>query len=603
MTGAVINSSESWSDATAAFTGMSGRGFYDATDSIVIFAALGNTLYRYSMQEVNNLINTFTFTFPDGVLNSTYAISESASIKDSIQIIAGSTNLNQRPYIWAFNGFNTDYYTTLSVDSVRVTGIDAQDDGYIQMCGHAFDSSGVFVALFDTVGGIYHLILDTLYASPGGKIVGGDITRSGFDQFYMTTILHPGTDTAKTLQYRLNVSGEVILIYEILSNENGVVLDNIISSDGAAPFVYAGSLLTPGIAENDYCLRYTLTNPLLPNCALDCVWPGDADNNTVVDMRDLFPLGVAFGDDGDARDSMSVMWFGQAAEAWASEIYPGLDAKYADCWGDGAIELSDTSGILDNYTLSHILNFYKTGEDGVPIWLNTAGITLTPGYNEIPIMLGTELLPVDAIYGLEFNINYEGPPVIDSTSLRVRFIDSWFNLDTSLISLNYLFPFSHSIDAGAVNTDFINRSGFGQIARLGFIVEDNIAGILVEHGDSSMIFNISSASAIQFNYDEIEMAGSTHELPVKTTIPLLSPEEPNVFPNPWLNGPLTIFHPENNYTTFELYNLQGKKIKMGEIVNNQIPEIYLQQLANGSYFIKLSNNNTIAFTQLIIFTK
>lgn len=603
ITGNYIASAESWSNSTAGQTGLSANGFYDASDSIVIFAADGNTLYRYSMQDVNNIGNTFTFSFPDGALNAQYAISASASIKDSIQIISGSTAIDQRPYIWAFKGSNTDYYTTLSLDSVRVTGIDAQEDQYIQICGHTFDSSAVFVVLLDTIGGIYHMHTDTIYNPVGGKVIGGDITRLSSGNYIMTAIKYPGTDTSNTIHYTLDPAGNIIDEIQLLVAEDGVVLDNIITSDGSYPFVYAGQIYTPTTSENEYCLRFSPTYPYLPACALDCVWPGDADNNGVVDMRDIFPLGVAYASTAYSRDSISTMWFGHAATAWLTEVYPGLDAKFGDCRGDGTITAEDTTGITNNYTLTHVLNYYKTSDDGIPIWLNTAGITLSPGYNEIPIMLGTELLIIDAIYGLEFNVSYEGPAVIDSTSLKVSFIDSWFNLDTSLITLNYKFPPNRSVDAGAVNTDFINRGGYGQIAKLGFIVEDNIAGILVEHGDSSIIFNINSASGIKYNYEDVLLAGSTHEIPVKTSISSVSPEAQKVFPNPWFTGPLTIVHPENNFTNFEVFNLQGEKIKSGAIVNQQIPEIYLQQLTNGSYFIKLINNNTIAFSQLIIFTK
>ncbi len=40
-------------------------------------------------------------------------------------------------------------------------------------------------------------------------------------------------------------------------------------------------------------------------CSGGCVYPGDVDNNGIVNMHDLLPIGVAYGATGLLRDSVS----------------------------------------------------------------------------------------------------------------------------------------------------------------------------------------------------------------------------------------------------------------------------------------------------------
>ncbi len=73
------------------------------------------------------------------------------------------------------------------------------------------------------------------------------------------------------------------------------------------------------------------------------VWPGDADNNGIVDTRDASQIGRFVGNNdsvtkfrGFKRQPGSTFWSPQTALAWDS-----AQATYADCDGNGDITLSD----------------------------------------------------------------------------------------------------------------------------------------------------------------------------------------------------------------------------------------------------------------------
>lgn len=599
LTGTTLNISDSWSNATDVNTGLSAQSMVDVTDSLIVFAASGDQLIRYTMENVNDLAATQILDFPDAPLNPQKAITASTNMASNIQCIAGTTQLGLRPYVWAFSGSSTFYYEQLPTDSILINCAASQSDGYIQLCGNTYDSSALYIALYDTTAGLFSFVMDTVFATPGYKIVGGTITRLPSGEYMANVVKNPGTTFATTSRFYFDTDGSILFEIPLLEDEQGVELNYFVTAAGSFPVINAGNIYTPESFGYEYLTTYSPIVDFLPACALDCVWPGDADNNGIVDMTDLFPIGITYGQSGFGRDSASTYWVGNKVDDWASEIFPELNTHYADTWGDGVITDQDTFGIIDNYSDTHVLNTYRLGGAGFPLWLNTAGITLTPGYNEIPIMLGDEITSVDAIYALAFSISYEGPPVIDSTTVAIYFDDSWMGIIDDMLQLDYNFPEQYTIDAGATNLDLNNRSGFGQIGRLAFIVEDNIAGILVGSGDSTIIFNINSASAIKNDYSPVDLSTSTYEVVVGINQAELSSFEQTIFPNPFHNGNIYIKSSDIRFNTYQIIDMQGNIIEGGDINNSNLIKPG-KPLNSGTYLLKLIATDAIYYSKLII---
>lgn len=599
LTGSTLNVSDSWSNSTDLNTGLSAQSMVDVTDSLLVFAASGDQLIRYTMENVNALAATQIIDFPDAPLNPQKAITASTNMVSNIHCIAGTTQLGLRPYVWAFVGSTTYYYEQLPTDSILINCAASQSDGYFQLCGNTYDSTGLYIALYDTTGGFFHFVMDTVFPAPGYKIVGGTITRLASGGYMANVVKNAGTLLASTSRFYFEVDGSIMFEIPLLEDEVGVELNYFITNDISLPVINAGNIYTPADYGYEYIITYSPEGDFLPVCALDCVWPGDADNNGFVDMTDLFPIGITYGQSGFGRDSTSPYWLGYKVDNWATEIIPELNTHYADTRGDGLINDQDTIGIMYNYSDTHVLNTYRLGGAGFPLWLNTAGITLTPGYNEIPIMLGDEITSVDAIYALAFSISYEGPPVIDSTTVAIYFDDSWMGTIDDMLQLDYNFPEQYAIDAGVTNLDLNNRSGFGQIGRLAFIVEDNIAGILVGAGDSTIIFNINSASAIKNDYSAVDLSTSTYEVVVGINQPNLSPFEQTIFPNPYHNGNIYIKSSDIRFDTYQIIDMQGNIIEGGDINNTNLIKPG-KPLNSGTYLLKLIAEDAIYYSKLII---
>ncbi|MDI6781575.1 MAG: carboxypeptidase regulatory-like domain-containing protein [bacterium] len=78
-----------------------------------------------------------------------------------------------------------------------------------------------------------------------------------------------------------------------------------------------------------------------------CVWPGDTNNDGLVNERDVFPVATYWGKTGMGRKE-SIAWRPQVATVWDLP-----DATYADANGDGKVNVNDVLPIGMNWGRSH----------------------------------------------------------------------------------------------------------------------------------------------------------------------------------------------------------------------------------------------------------
>jgi hypothetical protein len=77
------------------------------------------------------------------------------------------------------------------------------------------------------------------------------------------------------------------------------------------------------------------------------VWPGDTNDDGVVDARDLFPIGIFFGLEGPPRSSASLKWNAQEAPDWDDNR-----AARADADGNGRVDAEDVRALVENWERS-----------------------------------------------------------------------------------------------------------------------------------------------------------------------------------------------------------------------------------------------------------
>ncbi len=205
------------------------------------------------------------------------------------------------------------------------------------------------------------------------------------------------------------------------------------------------------------------------------VFPGDANHDQLVDMKDLLPLGIHYSVIGPQRPNSSISWTPQPAPLWNIPQANGRDLRHVDTDGSGLISQPDTQAILQNFAITGH-STYNPPQLGpllslqMPTGTHQAGDTLT-----IPVHIGDAATPILNLYGLALAIQYDST-LVKKGSLKVDFANSWFGQkNTDMLSLGHDAYLEEQLDVGVVGTDSLPRSGFGRLFDIIVVVEDHIA--------------------------------------------------------------------------------------------------------------------------------
>jgi len=150
------------------------------------------------------------------------------------------------------------------------------------------------------------------------------------------------------------------------------------------------------------------------------VYPGDTDNNGLVDAADILPIGVYFLQSGNPRPNGSLAWIGQDVLKWSPE-----EASFADADGDGLIDETDVIALGVNWGNVH---YYPSG---APARGYFDSQTLEPHRNDFTLIYNS--------------LSGDSEPVRQIKSL----LNSIFNFDSQLpqkfsLKQNYPNPFNAS---------------------------------------------------------------------------------------------------------------------------------------------------------------
>ena len=143
------------------------------------------------------------------------------------------------------------------------------------------------------------------------------------------------------------------------------------------------------------------------------IWPGDTNNDGLVDAEDIIPIGVYWRETGDQRETISF--------SWQANIYPenwyNPFASIADCNGDGEVNITDVLAICLNWNYTHeVLNFVPIIIDDFEQYIeNFREIYNSLGNSEIELLLKEKIeerigLPTigNTVYNKLFQ-NYPNP--------------------------------------------------------------------------------------------------------------------------------------------------------------------------------------------------
>lgn len=219
------------------------------------------------------------------------------------------------------------------------------------------------------------------------------------------------------------------------------------------------------------------------------VWPGDVNNNGIVNGVDALYLGWAFGASGPARQEVDTDWEAQPApEPWGQSFPNGLNYYFADCDGNGTVDLLDLfSAIEQNYLETRGM----PGGDGFANALPGEGprLRLVPSSNvvapfsqvEISLFLGDDDALIENFYGINLQLSYGFRQGSDYDGFEFTTeIGGWFDPGNSD---SFTF-FEEGDDQADLTISRTNQQaisqGAGKLGSFSVIMEDIIVGLQVD---------------------------------------------------------------------------------------------------------------------------
>ena len=335
---------------------------------------------------------------------------------------------------------------------------------------------------------------------------------------------------------------------------------------------------------------------------LSCVWPGDANDDNIVNNFDILPMGLSYGNTGVVRSNSSILFDCQPSEGWGINTPISLvDFKHSDSNGDGIITGEDTSAIVLNWGETHLrpgnINFENTSQVGN--FYVDFSTTYEGRVVRVPIILGDINNPVDSAYGLAFTIFYDNT-LVDSASVFVSFDSSWLGTrNSNMITVtkdNYQFG---QVSVGMTRTNNQNIFGYGKIGDFQLKVKENI---LQGRQSVNLIMGIGLVNFI----DNQENPVLYNTMPSYITI-LADPNSTeyiydtgiDLYPNP-ASSNIIIKSNSEDLVSVKILNYTGAEIMHYNKLNDGTMYIDVSTLKQGIYFAQVQTNKGIVLKKFAV---
>ncbi|MFQ5649853.1 MAG: PKD domain-containing protein [bacterium] len=286
------------------------------------------------------------------------------------------------------------------------------------------------------------------------------------------------------------------------------------------------------------------------------VWPGDTDNNGVVNQADVLPLGLHWGRTGPARDNASTAWVGQPAEPWTPET-----ATYADANGNGVVNQTDVLPIGLNWGQTHSApaalakahnpTLAKLAAGGTAILRLEIVGKANPGEAfQVKVIVEN----VSDLFGISFEIAYS-----PTTFMQAQKSNAGDFLGSDIV-------FVDNITEGLISIGLSRKAGQGGVDNSGVVaiidaVMSNEANI--EDHTSLTLQNVAANDpngvAIEFEVQSGAVITDVHS--GSGTLPDRFVLNPN-FPNPFNPGTqISYALPRQASVRIDIYDLLGRQVR------------------------------------------
>jgi len=345
-------------------------------------------------------------------------------------------------------------------------------------------------------------------------------------------------------------------------------------------------------------LNENVTDPCFGD---DCVWIGDTDNDGMVSLSDLLPVGQFLGRVNQTEGpTITSSWYGKKAADW-SEL---SSLKYVNTDGDKYISDADTNAIRKFLGNTHGIMAKEIPIQSFAVKLK-GNATVKPGeVVNLDVFIGDKSKPAIDIYGFTLSLPFN-KALFDLSKSSLTFDSrSWMAYNSPVLSMT-----SNNKDRGVMEAAYTRTSGkaadgFGKIGTARIIVTD-IAGIKPTDGSNKIQVNLgggkATASDVNGNifglYVEpftltIDLSGyEEKKSPETPVIPNLSPaysdSEIFIYPNPAMDFVKIRSGLKDAIKSVQIVNMSGQILYQSNNLNTFDTEISTSNMQTGIYYIRV----------------
>jgi hypothetical protein len=349
-----------------------------------------------------------------------------------------------------------------------------------------------------------------------------------------------------------------------------------------------------------------------PCFGADCVWSGDTNNDGIVSLSDLLPIGRYLGSVQSSDGPLTTeSWYGKKASEWDNVSA----LKYVNTNGDRFITDADTVAVR-----RYLGNTHGIIAKDIPIQNFTVKLkgnaTVKPGEAvNLEVFIGDKIKPAIDLYGFTLSLPFN-KQIFDLSKSSITFDSrSWLAYNSPVFALTNSNNDRGVMEAAYTRTSGKSADGFGKVGTARIIVID-IAGIKPPNGSNELQVTLGGqATASDANgnayslYVEpftitIDFSDSkekaTPTLPVE---PVLSPRyneggEIGIFPNPATDFVNIKSYKNNLIKTVQLVNMSGQILFESNNINHSEVEMSIANRVTGVYYVRVLTENAI-FTRKI----
>ncbi|MBK8043138.1 MAG: T9SS type A sorting domain-containing protein [Haliscomenobacter sp.] len=341
-----------------------------------------------------------------------------------------------------------------------------------------------------------------------------------------------------------------------------------------------------------------------PMCFDDCIWAGDTNEDGIVNMQDILPLGRYMGAIGRPRDEANLeVWYGQYGEDWA-KLYPELqeELKHIDADGDSMITAQDTLAISRFYGRTHSLVPSQLAYSDYEIRLE-GDVFVEPGQEVVlDLYIGDENTPVTDLYGFTFALNFN-PLFFEPESPQIEFYDnSWLTYNAPVLSMSRK-DGNGTIEAGFTRTNGLPAVGHGKIGRSKVVVTVDIIGVTPPDANGDIQIPIDGGFAMATNAAGQQFA--VRVAPFTLTVRTSLQEQPKgdnqraagsqvlVFPNPASEWVQVYQSGAESLSRVQLFSATGQQMFDSGAIEGRQYAIPVRDLGPGMYFTRVTSGERV----------